>query len=91
MRKSMTPVALGLALLASQALAAEPEDKAAPAAKPACITAEVNPVTGHALCINPLGAPVEAPPSASEVPCQTEAHPSGAWTWGPKCQSVPEG
>jgi len=53
MRKLMTPVALGLALWASQALTADraraAEDGAAPTAAPACRKAEVNPVTGHAL------------------------------------------
>lgn len=93
MLKLLTPVALGLALWTSQApaRAAEAQDGAAPVVAPTCRKAEVNPVTGHVLCIDPLGAAVEAPPAASEVNCQTEAHPSGAWTWGPKCKSIPEG
>lgn len=41
---------------------------AAPVAAQTCRTADVNPVTGHVLCIDPLGAPVEAPPTASELP-----------------------
>jgi len=50
-----------------------------------CRKAEVNPVTGHVLCIDPLGAPVEAPPAASDVPCKADAYTDAVWTWGPKC------
>ena len=86
MRRVMTPIALGLALWANQALAADPGDGAAPAAAKACLEAEVNPVTGHALCINPLGAPVEAPPTASELPCEPHPHVNEAWSYEPKCK-----
>jgi len=53
---------------------------AAPVAAQTCRTADLNPVTGHALCINPLGARGEAPPTASELPCKTEARTSEART-----------
>lgn len=45
-----------------------------------CLEAAVNPVTGHAVCINPRGAPVE-PPSASALnPCKPRAHDKDPWT-----------
>ena len=58
-----------------------------------CRKAEVNPVTGHVLCIDPLGAPVDAQPAASDVPCKADAHTDAGWTWGPKCtpQTKPDG
>jgi len=62
---------------------------AAAAATETCRKAEVNPVTGYVFCFDPIGAPVEAPPAAVEVPCRAEAHSDEAWSWGPKCK--PEG
>ncbi len=56
-----------------------------------CRKAEVNPVTGHVLCIDPLGAPVAPPPSASEVPCKPDARADQAWSYGPKCKSEKPG
>jgi hypothetical protein len=53
-----------------------------PAAPPKCVTAEINPVTGHVLCINPLGAPVEAPPDEAKPKCKQDSR--GQWTWSPK-------
>lgn len=49
-------ILLGLAGVTTVAGAAEE------APPPECRKAEINPVTGHVLCIDPLGAPVEAPP-----------------------------
>jgi hypothetical protein len=57
---------ISLVLVAAGAAAAE---TTAPKAEPKCLTAEINPVTGHVLCLNPLGAPVEAPPDA-KLPCK---------------------
>jgi hypothetical protein len=54
-----------------------------------CRKAEVNPVTGHVFCFDPIGAPVEAPPPAAETPCRADAHSGDAWSWSPKCN--PEG
>jgi hypothetical protein len=54
-----------------------------------CRKAEVNPVTGHVFCFDPIGAPVEAPPAAAEVPCRADAHSNEARSWSPKCK--PEG
>jgi hypothetical protein len=56
-----------------------------------CRKAEVNPVTGHVLCIDPLGAAVEVPPASTELPCRPNANKGdGAWTWGPNCKSYTE-
>ncbi len=51
----------------------------------ACRTAEVNPVTGHVLCIDPLGAEVAPPPAAD--PCKTTALSHADWTWRPNCKA----
>lgn len=85
MQKIFPAVLLGLALSAGAALAAD-EAKA-----PACKRAEINPVTGSVLCIDPLGAPVEAPPPEDAPPCKPGQHKGEAWTWGPTCTETPEG
>jgi hypothetical protein len=94
MRKRTRQVLTGLAFAASlavtAALAAD-GDTPASATASACRKAEVNPVTGHVLCLDPLGAPVEPPPAASEVPCKPDARADEAWTWGPKCKSEKPG
>lgn len=83
----LTALAAPGALAGEGALAADAGDEAAPAASKTCLVAEVNPVTGHTLCINPLGAPVEALPPSSELPCQPQRHAAGAWTYEPNCKS----
>jgi hypothetical protein len=56
-----------------------------------CRTAEINPVTGHVLCTDPLRAPVEEPPASTELPCRpTAGKGDGAWTWGPNCKCYTE-
>jgi hypothetical protein len=77
--------AFGLAAMAGAAVA----ETAEPPAKPKCETAEINPVTGHVLCIKPLGAPVEAPPEEAKPPCKQDSR--GQWTWSPNCEPTPEG
>jgi len=52
--------------------------------------AEVNPVTGHALCVDPLGAKVEAPPSDAMSPCEPLKH-TGDYTYAPNCKDKPSG
>ena len=59
-------------------------------AEPKCLVAEINPVTGRVLCLNPLGAPVEAPPEEAKLPCKPE-DARGQWSYGPNCTPVPEG
>ena len=88
-RQVLTGLALAASLAAMAALAgamAASEGDPAPTAAPTCRKAEVNPVTGHVLCIDPLGAPVAPPPATSEIPCRPDARTSEAWTWGPKCK-----
>ena len=51
---------------------------------PACRKAEVNPVTGHVLCVDPLGAEVEPAPAAD--PCKETAEAKGDWTFHPSCK-----
>jgi hypothetical protein len=83
------PIALGLIVLlgtfADRALGAGVE--AAPSGTTeTCRKAEINPVTGHVFCFDPIGAPVAAPPPAAEVPCEASAHSDQAWSWSPKCK-----
>jgi hypothetical protein len=80
--RTLCAMVIGMALIASA-------ESAAPKAEPKCLTAEINPVTGHVLCINPLGAPVEAPPDA-KLPCKPE-DARGQWSYGPNCTPTPEG
>lgn len=56
---------------------------------PACKRAEINPVTGHVFCIDPLGAHVEPPPSDMKPDCETRSR--GQWTWAPNCEPAIEG
>ena len=77
-------VALGVTLwLSTIAYAAEEpaqptEETAAPVK---CLKAVVNPVTGHAICVEPKGAKVDAPPpSAYNRPCKPREHDDDPWT-----------
>jgi hypothetical protein len=83
--KIVVAVLLGSALCAGSALAAESANETQ---GPACKRAEINPVTGHVFCIDPLGARVEAPPE-SKPKCETQSR--GQWTWAPNCTPDPEG
>jgi hypothetical protein len=78
--------AVALVWLASPALAAGETDQAAAP----CRKAEVNPVTGHALCIEPLGAAVEAPPADAMSPCEKLKH-DGDFSYAPNCKDKPSG
>jgi hypothetical protein len=93
-RQVLTGLAVAGSLAATAALAgalaANGDGNPASTAAPTCRKAEVNPVTGHVLCIDPLGAPVDPPPAASEVPCKPDARTDQAWTWGPNCKSYTE-
>lgn len=72
------PILLGLAGGTVTAGAADP------ASPPKCRKAEINPVTGHVLCIDPLGAPVEALPEEAKPRCKPE-EARGQWSYGPAC------
>ena len=78
--------AIALVALVGHALAAGDAEQETPQ----CRTAEVNPVTGHVLCIDPLGAKVEAPPSDALSPCQPLKH-DGDFTYAPNCKDKPSG
>ena len=86
MRQGLAGLALAAAILfaGGQALAESAGDSAS--AAPKCLKAEVNPVTGHALCIDPIGTPVDPPPAAELPPCKPDERGNEAWTWGPKCK-----
>ena len=87
MRQGLAGLAFAAAILLAGGHAfAESAGDTASAEAPKCLKAEVNPVTGHALCIDPIGAPVEPPPAAELPPCKPDARSNEAWTWGPKCK-----
>lgn len=78
--------AVAVVALAGTALAAgEAEPEAVQ-----CRKAEVNPVTGHVLCVEPLGAAVKAPPSDAMSPCEPLKH-TGDFTYAPNCKDKPSG
>ena len=74
----------GLLLAGGVAAAETPQ-----AAQPNCLTAEINPVTGHVLCIEPLGAPVEPLEPEAMAPCKQQ-DARGQWSYGPNCAHAPE-
>ena len=86
MRQGLAGLALAAAILfaGGHAFAESAGDPAT--AAPKCLEAEVNPVTGHALCLDPIGAPVDPPPAAELPPCKPDERSNEAWTWGPKCK-----
>ena len=76
-------VVLGLAIcLPTTAKAAEQQPQSADqGVKPLkCLEAAVNPVTGFAVCVNPVGAPIDPPPLADFQPCKSRTHDNEAWT-----------
>ena len=81
----VTIVLLGVALAAGAA-AETPEQSA----QPKCLKAEINPITGHVLCIDPLGAAVEPLPLEAASPCKPEGA-RGQWSSGPACTPEPGG
>jgi len=80
----------GLLLAGGVAAAETPAETSEQAAQPKCVTAEVNPVTGHVLCIEPLGAPVEPLEPEAMAPCKTE-DARGQWSYAPNCNPEPSG
>ena len=68
MRQGLAGLALAAAILFAGGHAfAESAGDPASAEAPKCLKAEVNPVTGHALCIDPIGAPASAGGRASSL------------------------
>lgn len=70
---------IGVALAAGAA-AEEPKQ-----AEEVCRKAEINPVTGHVLCIEPRGAVVPPPPEDIAPACNADES-RGQWTWSPNCR-----
>ena len=79
----------GLLLTGGVAAAETPAETSQQVAPAKCLTAEVNPVTGHVLCIEPLGAPVEPLEPEAMAPCKTE-DARGQWSYAPNCTPTPE-
>lgn len=82
-----------LAVLPANAGSAE-EAAAGSLKKPVCKRAEVNPVTGHVLCVDPLGAPVAPAPKAD--PCKSgadapDSSKDAEFTFRPTCTEQREG
>jgi hypothetical protein len=70
-------VALGVTLwlpIIAQSAENSAQSEETPATSAKCLVAEVNPVTGHPVCINPRGAPVEAVQPSSLHPCKPRVH-----------------
>jgi hypothetical protein len=78
---------MGVALLATTALTAQAMAQAPSTPPVKCRVAEVNPVTNHAHCIDPIGAPLEG---QVEKPCQG-MHQTGQWTMTNGCDAPPPG
>ena len=92
MGKWLSAFVIVAAAWTTQATAAEDQaQEGAKAAAPTCLTAEINPVTGHVLCINPLGAAVAPPPPSVLLPCKPGPHTDEAWSYRPNCKSDPAG
>ena len=53
---------------------------------PKCLKAEINPLSGRVICIDPVGAPVEAPPEDLKLRCWSEARQGNG---GPGCLREP--
>lgn len=90
LRSGLAALALAAGLIGVVPVSAHAESAGgdpASAGAPKCLKAEVNPVTGHVLCIDPIGAPVDPPPAVALPPCKPDERSDAAWTWGPKCKS----
>ena len=48
-------------------------------------------MTGHVLCIEPLGAAVEPPPPEAALPCKRPEDVRGQWSYSPSCTPEVEG
>lgn len=82
MRSRFCSALLAMCLLATVGVHAAGADDAAPAqdkpaSPPKCLEALVSPVSGHAECVRPFGAPVEQIRRA-DLSCQLHSSSSGA-------------
>lgn len=87
-RNALCRVILSATIVFGLAGAAAAAGATEPAPPPKCRKAEINPVTGHVLCIDPLGAPVKAPPEQANPRCKPE-DARGQWSYGPACAPEP--
>ena len=87
MHASIGSVAAIALLFSLQSWAAgPPAADSQPAAKPVhCRTAVVNPVSRHAECVDPPGAPVAEPPNSASPPCPSHPHASGPFNIESRC------
>ena len=83
-------LAISTAVIAVALAGSAGEVRSNTVSEPKCLKAEINPVTGHLLCIDPLGAPVEAPPEETMRPCKPE-QARGQWTYGSGCTQELDG
>jgi len=75
------PIAAASAEEATKTLKEPAASSEAAAPPPKCLKAAVNPVTGHAICLEPKGAPVDPPErSALQRPCRPRAHDNDPFT-----------
>jgi len=90
MEQDMWRLTIGfMCLWLPTAMVAAAEGEQQPA--PKCLKAEINPVTGHVLCIDPLGAAVEPPPPEAKLPCKQPEEARGQWSYSPNCMHEIEG
>lgn len=93
MRSHFCSALLAMSLLATAGAHTATADDTAPAqgkpaSPPKCLEALVSPVSGHAECVRPFGAPVEQIRRA-DLPCQLHSSSSGASGQG--CADEPAG
>ena len=86
----MSRVLMSVLFVLASMYGAAAAENSEPVARPKCLKAEVNPVTGHVLCIDPLGAAVEPLPLEAASPCKPE-DTRGQWSYGPACAPEPGG
>ena len=82
---SKTGLGLATIMLAVLVLSAGPLPATEAAEEaPVCKRAEINPVTGHIVCLDPRGAAVEAPPDELKPACDKKRI-GQPFAWGPNC------
>jgi hypothetical protein len=89
MSKHCYRIVLAAALLAGACVSVrEGHDPTAAGMTPQCLEAVVNPVSGHAECVNPAGAAVQQP-HRGDVPCPPQDADSN--TNGQRCSGESTG
>lgn len=80
-------MAMAGAVCATLAFAPGAMAEDAKTAEQVCRKAEINPVTGHVVCLEPRGATVPPPPEDIAPSCD-ETESRGQWTWSPNCRDA---